>query len=94
MDMWSSRERMASLHWGQSDAVDESEVVPTCSEKSSGCSDEWFGSSPAAKSHSSVPGRVDRSMYAAAQHFGTAVVDSGIVDNICACSDWLECCVR
>ena len=58
------------------------------------CADEWFGSSPAAKSHSSVPGRVDRSMYAAAQHFGTAVADSGIVDSICACSDWLGCCVR
>lgn len=54
----------------------------------------WFGFSPAAKSHSSVPGRVERSIYAAAQQFGTEVADEEIVDNMCACSDWLECCVR
>ena len=94
MDMWSSRERVASLHWEQSDVVDEFEVVPRCPEDPPDCSVGWFGSSPAAKSHSSVPGRVDRSMYAAAQHSGTVVADSGIVDNMRACSDWLGCCVR
>lgn len=73
---------MASLHCGQSSLVDDfkREDVPSCS-------DRWLRSSPEANSQSSVPGRVDRSMYAAAQHLGISVEETGIVDSMCACAD-------
>ena len=63
VERWSRIERTAFLHSGQNPcATVLSFVEPELM---------WSGCSPVEKIHSSVSGRIERSMYAAAQHFGS-----------------------